>query len=205
MLPICLRQRLRPSHFLVSFPLSIFSSRDLSPSCCYRSVLLLLHVDGVSVSGVHCACTQSPPQITSHACHESICKCTVSSMKLNWTLCICAELLQTRALLLHWLPWVLLMHRPGFTLTRSSLPNLFSTGKPGSSSDPMTRSMSVSSRNSRTDLRNNSLMKSPELETRVDNCLKNLALSDSNPLTVGQTAQLLLIERIYTELKVTDY
>uniref|UniRef100_A0A914WDU7 Uncharacterized protein n=1 Tax=Plectus sambesii TaxID=2011161 RepID=A0A914WDU7_9BILA len=100
----------------------------------------------------------------------------------------------TRALLLHWLPWLLLLHRPGYILSRKNLPNPFWSTKK-SESESLLRNIRV------IETEQLAGRNSFELDPRISACLNSISTSEKSPLTPGQTAQLLMMERIYFELK----
>ncbi|VDK50618.1 unnamed protein product [Anisakis simplex] len=119
----------------------------------------------------------------------------------------------TRTLLLYWLPYILRMNRPGVYLTWQTLPPLFPCSKPKKHSESLIRNIKdVETASSRS----NSL----DVERRVHQYMSGLtngtgapmytvlngapgAVSGAGPpLDIGQQATLLVLQRIYQELKV---
>ncbi|EGT55171.1 hypothetical protein CAEBREN_30258 [Caenorhabditis brenneri] len=117
----------------------------------------------------------------------------------------------TRNLLLYWIPWILRMKRPGHNLTYASLPPLF-TSKPNRHSESLIRNIkdnehSLSRANSfDADCRLNQYI----MTQSVSNGLTSMAsipstmISSANGTStdVSQQATLLILHRIYHELKI---
>nr|QOR60934.1 nicotinic acetylcholine receptor alpha subunit 16 [Necator americanus] len=113
-----------------------------------------------------------------------------------------------RSILLYWLPWLIRMKRPGVKLTYASLPSLFNP-KLKSHSESLIRNIKE---NESSTSRSNSL----EIERRLHFYMSSSGLMNgvSPPLTamqssqitapidLGQQATLLILQRIYHELKV---
>ncbi|KAK6043566.1 hypothetical protein COOONC_18929 [Cooperia oncophora] len=117
-------------------------------------------------------------------------------------------MLQMRSVLLYWLPWLLRMKRPGVKLTYATLPSLFNS-KLKSHSESLIRNIKE---NESSTSRSNSL----EIERRLHQYMSSSGLMNgispptalpqsqiSAPLDIGQQATLLILQRIYHELKVS--
>ncbi|VDL78329.1 unnamed protein product [Nippostrongylus brasiliensis] len=115
--------------------------------------------------------------------------------------------LQMRSVLLYWLPWLLRMKRPGVELSYATLPSLFNA-KLKSHSESLIRNIKENESNTS---RSNSL----EIERRVHQYMSYAGVMNgvsppltvphsqiSAPLDLGQQATLLILQRIYHELKV---
>ncbi|XGW04156.1 hypothetical protein V3C99_015365 [Haemonchus contortus] len=112
-----------------------------------------------------------------------------------------------RSVLLYWLPWMLRMKRPGVKLTYATLPSLFNL-KLKSHSESLIRNIKE---NESSTSRSNSL----DIERRLHYYMSSSGLMNgispstalpqtqiSAPLDLGQQATLLILQRIYQELKV---
>lgn len=112
----------------------------------------------------------------------------------------------TRNLLLYWFPWMLRMQRPGVNLSYAALPPLF-TPKPTRHSESLIRNVKESEASLS---RSNSLDAEARLTTymatnRLGNGLGSLGMpSTAIPAAVdiSQQATLLILHRIYHELKI---
>ncbi|VDM44521.1 unnamed protein product [Toxocara canis] len=116
----------------------------------------------------------------------------------------------TRTLLLYWLPYILRMDRPGVYLSWHTLPPLFPCSKPKKHSESLIRNVKDVETGSS---RSNSL----DVERRVHQYMSGLtngtgapvctvlngapAAVGGAPLDIGQQATLLVLQRIYQELK----
>uniref|UniRef100_A0A158Q8R2 Cation transporter family protein n=1 Tax=Elaeophora elaphi TaxID=1147741 RepID=A0A158Q8R2_9BILA len=115
----------------------------------------------------------------------------------------------TKTLLLYWLPYLLRINRPGVKLSWKALPSLFPFTKPTTHSESLIRNIKEAESSSRS----NSL----EVECRVCRYMSGIsngkspistvingsALSQANPsIDIGQQATLLILKRIYQELKM---
>lgn len=112
-----------------------------------------------------------------------------------------------RSIVLYWLPWMLRMKRPGVKLTYATLPSLFNS-KLKNTSESLIRNIKV---NESSNSRSNSL----EIERRLHQYMSCSGVMNgispplsvphsqiSAPLDLGQQATLLILQRIYHELKV---
>ncbi|GMR60177.1 hypothetical protein PMAYCL1PPCAC_30372 [Pristionchus mayeri] len=111
----------------------------------------------------------------------------------------------TRAIFLYWLPWMLRMKRPGVHLSYANLPSLFCM-RPKRHSESLMRNIKEAEAN---DSRNNSI----DVERRVAHLMHshignggtatfNLPMSQVPAVDIGQQATLLILQRIYHELKI---
>uniref|UniRef100_L7MMW7 ACR-16 n=2 Tax=Oesophagostomum dentatum TaxID=61180 RepID=L7MMW7_OESDE len=114
----------------------------------------------------------------------------------------------TRSILLYWLPWILRMKRPGVKLTYASLPSLFST-KLKSHSESLIRNIkeneaSISRSNSfEIERRLHFYMSASGIMNGVSPPLTEVQSSQiTAPIDLGQQATLLILQRIYHELKI---
>ncbi|VDM98478.1 unnamed protein product, partial [Onchocerca ochengi] len=115
----------------------------------------------------------------------------------------------TKTLLLYWLPYLLRIHRPGVNLSWKTLPSLLPFKKPTTThSESLIRNI----KEAESSLRSNSL----DVDCRVYHYMAGISngkspistvvngpiLSQMNPsIDVGQEATLLILQRIYQELK----
>jgi nicotinic acetylcholine receptor len=120
--------------------------------------------------------------------------------------------MQVRSILLNWLPWLLMMKRPGYKFSRHLLTNPFKS-QPSQQSSSQTTS---SSRHSESLIRNvlgwesdtgkihklvdEHRRTSIDLEARVLKCLKPM-LHDPTLVEPGVQAVLLVMQRIHSQLK----
>lgn len=120
------------------------------------------------------------------------------------------KLIQTRNLLLYWIPWILRMKRPGHNLTYASLPSLFST-KPNRHSESLIRNIkdnehSLSRANSfDADCRLNQYIMTQSVSnglTSLGSIPSTMISSNGTTTDVSQQATLLILHRIYHELKI---
>lgn len=103
----------------------------------------------------------------------------------------------TRTILLYWLPWLLRMNRPGITLTWQTLPPLFFWTKPKTHSESLLRNIKEAETGSRYLNRfGNGNSAQPTLSLR-----KTYLLPSSSSLDIDDQATLLVLQRIYKELK----
>ena len=127
-----------------------------------------------------------------------------------------------RSLLLFWFPWALRMERPGVKLTYATLPSIFCS-KPKRHSESLIRNIKENEASpSRYQLlcfenldlfRSNSL----DLERRLHHYMASTGLINglgplgaphsqvAAPVDIGQQATLLILQRIYHELKVLNF
>ena len=113
----------------------------------------------------------------------------------------------TRVVLLHWVPWLLCMSRPGQPLKRKGLPNIFAK-------NPFAKDIEeqhLIDKHSERFLQSFSFAvrslgmgrEHSDLEARINSCFK--ALADNHVcFDTGQQAMLMMMHRIYCELKVCN-
>ncbi|KAL3985611.1 Acetylcholine receptor subunit alpha-type acr-16 [Acanthocheilonema viteae] len=115
----------------------------------------------------------------------------------------------TKTLLLYWLPYLLRINRPGVNLSWKALPSLFPCTKPTTHSESLIRNIKEAESGSRS----NSL----DVDCRVCQYMSGISngkspistvingptLSQTNPsIDIGQQATLIILQRIYQELKM---
>uniref|UniRef100_A0A915Q3K1 Neurotransmitter-gated ion-channel transmembrane domain-containing protein n=1 Tax=Setaria digitata TaxID=48799 RepID=A0A915Q3K1_9BILA len=115
----------------------------------------------------------------------------------------------TKTLLLYWLPYLLRINRPGVNLSWKALPPLFPCTKPTTHSESLIRNIKEAESSSRS----NSL----DVERRVCQYMSGISNGKSplstaingpilgqtnSSIDIGQQATLLILHRIYQELKV---
>lgn len=106
---------------------------------------------------------------------------------------------QLQIILLHWLPWLLLMSRPGHVYNKKLLPNIVNTNEQQSTIDEH-RSNSVRRQFLRS--RRQHLLSTVTMHTRITDCLHRAASTIDNVVGVAQLAQLLLLEQMHRDLSV---
>ncbi|CAG9540201.1 unnamed protein product [Cercopithifilaria johnstoni] len=115
----------------------------------------------------------------------------------------------TKTLLLYWLPYLLRINRPGVNLSWKSLPSLFPCTKPTTQSESLIRNIKEAESSSRSnsldvDCRSCRYMISgiSNGKSPISTVINGHTLSEINPsIDIGEQATLLILQRIYQELK----